>query len=42
MTIDSISLIESAGNHNIPTENTGKWIAIKNGVPVVASYLTTS
>ena len=33
-------LIESAGNHKIPTENTGKWIAIKNGVPVVASYLT--
>ncbi len=33
-------LIESAGNHKIPTDNTGKWIAIKNGVPVVASYNT--
>ena len=33
-------LIESAGNHRIPTEKTGQWIAIKNGVPVVASYDT--
>ena len=32
-------LIETAGNKKIPTENQA-WVAIKNGVPVVAEYAT--
>ena len=35
-------LIESAGNHKLPSDNTGKWVAVKNGVPVVAAYSTYS
>ncbi|MGM9798173.1 MAG: DUF6383 domain-containing protein [Parabacteroides sp.] len=31
-------MIETEGNHKIPSENTGAWVAIKNGVPVVANY----
>nr|WP_129731460.1 DUF6383 domain-containing protein [Parabacteroides goldsteinii] len=33
-------LIESAGDHKIPSDGTGKWVAIKNGVPVVAAMET--
>ncbi|MDH6356690.1 DUF6383 domain-containing protein [Parabacteroides sp. PF5-9] len=33
-------LIESTGNQKLPTNNTGRWVAIKNGVPVVAAYAT--
>lgn len=32
-------LIETAGNKKIPTENQA-WVAVKNGVPVVAEYAT--
>ncbi|MCI7009670.1 MAG: DUF6383 domain-containing protein [Parabacteroides sp.] len=31
-------MIETEGDKKIPTENTGAWVAIKNGVPVVAKY----
>ncbi len=31
-------LIETEGDQKIPTENNGAWVAIKNGVPVVAKY----
>ncbi|MFV0584252.1 MAG: DUF6383 domain-containing protein [Parabacteroides gordonii] len=33
-------LIESAGDHKIPSDGTGKWVAVKNGVPVVAAMET--
>ncbi|GEM_PF-2606390 len=35
-------LIESAGDDKIPSGSTGKWVAVKNGVPVIASYNTYS
>ncbi|MGM9759731.1 MAG: DUF6383 domain-containing protein, partial [Parabacteroides sp.] len=31
-------LIETEGDKKIPSENEGAWVAIKNGVPVVADY----
>ncbi len=31
-------LIETEGDQKIPTENNGAWVAIKNGVPVVAKF----
>ena len=33
-------LIETAGDKKIPSDGEGKWIAIKNGVPVVAAMRT--
>ena len=35
-------LIETVGDHKIPSEKEGAWVAVKNGVPVVAAYDTYS
>ena len=31
-------LIETVGDHKIPSDGQGGWVAVKNGVPVVARY----
>ena len=33
-------LIETAGDKKVPSDGAGKWIAVKNGVPVVADFYT--
>ncbi len=33
-------LIETVGDKKIPSEGKGAWVAVKNGVPVVAEYAT--
>ena len=33
-------LIETVGDHKIPSEGKGGWVAVKNGVPVVARIAT--
>ncbi|MDY4550338.1 MAG: DUF6383 domain-containing protein [Parabacteroides sp.] len=33
-------LIETAGDQKVPSDGAGKWIAVKNGVPVVAAFAT--